>query len=74
MLFHFGDADAYIPADQVDAIRDAVADRDGFTVNVEAAAGHAFDNHESAMFYNAAAAASAWAQTTAFLNRHLPVG
>ncbi len=73
-LFHFGGADPYIPAEQVDAIRDAVADRDGFTVNVEAAAGHAFDNHESEMFYDAAAAASAWEQTTAFLNRHLPVG
>jgi carboxymethylenebutenolidase len=74
MLFHFGGADSYIPAEQVDAIRDAVADRDGFTVNVEPAAGHAFDNHESDMFYDAAAAASAWEQTTAFLNCHLPVG
>ena len=51
VLFHFGDADPYIPAEQVDAISDAMADRDCFTVNVEAAAGHAFDNHEADMFY-----------------------
>jgi carboxymethylenebutenolidase len=73
VLFHFGDADSYIPADQVDAVRAAIEDRDAMILNVEPA-GHAFDNHESEMFWNEAAAASAWEQTTTFLARHLPVG
>ena len=72
VLFHFGDADAYIPSEQVDAIRAAVADREGFTVNTEPA-GHAFDNHHADMFWNEAAASSAWTQTTDFLARHLPM-
>jgi dienelactone hydrolase len=44
----------------------AIADRDGFVVNVEHA-GHAFDNHESEMFWNEAAAKAAWAKTMSFL-------
>ena len=40
-------------------------------LNVEAA-GHAFDNHESEMFYDEAAATAAWAKTMAFLGEHLP--
>jgi carboxymethylenebutenolidase len=73
VLFHFGDADSYIPMEQVEAIRAAAAGRQHITVNVEHA-GHAFDNHESDMFWNEAAARSAWAVTTAFLSRYLPVG
>jgi hypothetical protein len=65
-LFHFGDSDAYIPNDGVEAVAAAIADRDGFVVNVEHA-GHAFDNHESEMFWNEAAAKSAWAKTMSFL-------
>ena len=44
-----------------------------FSLNTEPA-GHAFDNHEAPMFWNEAAAVSAWRETTAFLDRHLPVG
>jgi dienelactone hydrolase len=40
-------------------------------LNVEAA-GHAFDNHESAMFYDEPAATAAWAKTMAFLAEHFP--
>ena len=40
-------------------------------VNVEAA-GHAFDNHEAAMFYDEGAAKAAWAKTMAFLGEHHP--
>ena len=72
VLFHFGDADAYIPSEQLDAIRAAIDGRDLFTLNTEPA-GHAFDNHAAPMFWNEGAAASAWSQTTAFLDRHLPV-
>lgn len=65
-LFHFGDSDAYIPNDGVEAVAAAIIGRDGFVVNVEHA-GHAFDNHESEMFWNEAAAKAAWAKTMSFL-------
>ena len=50
-IFHFGDADPYIPNEEVDAIR--AGDRRparAVELNVEAGAGHAFDNHEAPMF------------------------
>ena len=71
-LFHFGNADPYLPAEGIDALAAAVDGRPGFVVNVEAA-GHAFDNHESEMFYAEAAARAAWSKTMAFLAQHLPV-
>jgi carboxymethylenebutenolidase len=70
-LFHFGNADPYIPNDGVDQVGAALAGHPGFELNVENA-GHAFDNHESEMFYNEAAANAAWAKTMAFLGTHLP--
>ena len=70
-LFHFGNADAFIPNDGVDAVGAAIAGRDGFVLNVENA-GHAFDNHESEMFWNESAAKTAWAKTMAFLGLYLP--
>ena len=68
-LFHFGNADAFIPNDGVEAVGAAIAGREGFTLNVEDA-GHAFDNHESEMFWNADAAKAAWAKTMSFLTEH----
>lgn len=70
-LFHFGNADAYIPNEGVEAIAAAIAGLDRFVVNVENA-GHAFDNHEAEMFYHEASAKAAWAKTMAFLGTHLP--
>jgi carboxymethylenebutenolidase len=70
-LFHFGSDDDYIPTDGVDALAAAIQGRPGFVINVEQA-GHAFDNHESEMFYAASAAGAAWAKTMAFLGEHLP--
>jgi len=72
-LFHFGNADPYIPNDGVEAINAAIAGRPGFVLNVENA-GHAFDNHESDIFWTESAARAAWAKTMAFLGAHLPVG
>ena len=68
-LFHFGNADAYIPNEGVDAVSAAIAGREGYFLNVEDA-GHAFDNHESAILWNEAAAKSAWAKTMSFLTEH----
>ena len=70
-LFHFGDKDAYIPNDGVEQVNAAIAGRPGFVLNVEHA-GHAFDNHESEMFHDEAAATAAWSKTAAFLDEHLP--
>lgn len=70
-LFHFGSNDPYIPSEGVDALGAAIAGRQGFELNVETA-GHAFDNHESEMFYNESAAQAAWSKTMAFLSTHLP--
>jgi carboxymethylenebutenolidase len=70
-LLHFGNADTYIPSEGIDAIGAAIAGHPRFQLNVENA-GHAFDNHESEMFYNESAAQAAWAKTMAFLSTHLP--
>lgn len=65
-LFHFGNNDAFIPNEGVEAIGAAIAGHDGFILNVENA-GHAFDNHESDMFWNESASKAAWAKTMSFL-------
>jgi carboxymethylenebutenolidase len=70
-LFHFGNNDPYIPNEGVDEVAAALAGHPGFVLNVENA-GHAFDNHESSVFYNEAAANSAWSKTMAFLASNLP--
>jgi carboxymethylenebutenolidase len=70
-LFHFGNADAFMADDAVSRVNAAIEGREGFVINVENA-GHAFDNHEAAMFYNEPAAHSAWAKTMAFLSANLP--
>lgn len=71
-LFHFGATDAYIPSEGVEALAAAIDGKPGLVLNIEAA-GHAFDNHESAMFHDEAAAKAAWSKTMAFLTEHLPV-
>ena len=69
-LFHFGANDAYIPIEGVEAVAAAIDGHDRFTLNIEPA-GHAFDNHEAPMFYDEAAASSAWSTTMSFLAQHL---
>jgi carboxymethylenebutenolidase len=68
-LFHFGNSDSFIPNAGVEALSAAIEGRELFIVNVEDA-GHAFDNHESEMFWNADAAKAAWAKTMSFLTEH----
>ncbi len=70
-LFHFGNQDAFIPNEGVEQVGAAIAGREGFVLNVETA-GHAFDNHESEMFWNESAATAAWSKTMAFLSLYLP--
>jgi carboxymethylenebutenolidase len=72
-LFHFGDADAYIPMEGVEKLNAAITGKPGFAINVEHG-GHAFENSDAPMFYDEAAAQSSWAKTAAFLAANLPPG
>jgi len=71
VIFHFGDADAYLPVSEANQIRDAFAGHADTEVHIHAGAGHAFDN-PSPMFHHQAASEEAWPQTADFLKRHLP--
>lgn len=71
-LLHFGGADPFIPNEQLETVIAAVPKHPAIELNVEAGAGHAFDNHEAPMFHNATAAAHAWELTRSFLAAHLP--
>ncbi len=73
MLMHFGGNDPYLPASDIEAIRSATTSMANIEIQVQADAGHAFDNHRSEMFHDADAASSAWTRTAAFLAEHLPL-
>ena len=72
ILFHFGEDDAYISAAQRRAVAHEFAGRRHVELHLHPHAGHAFDNHDSAMFSRPQAAAQAWEQTKAFLEYQLP--
>jgi carboxymethylenebutenolidase len=72
VLFHFGDADPYLPMEEVDRIRAAFASHDNVEIDVQPEAGHAFDNYLAPMFHQPWAAAAAWELTVEFLHRRLP--
>jgi carboxymethylenebutenolidase len=69
--FHFGSNDDFLPMDDVEGLRAATAGMSTVEIHVADGAGHAFDNHRNPMFSNPEAAASAWAETSAFLATHL---
>ena len=73
ILFHFGGADDYIPAEKQEAIRAAFAHHSTTEFHVHEGAGHAFDNDNAPAMHHERAAREAWAQTADFLNRTLPV-
>ena len=73
ILFHFGSADNYIPAEKQQAVKEAFAQHSGTEFHVHEGAGHAFDNHNAAMMHHERAAREAWAETADFLKRTLPV-
>lgn len=74
ILFHFGGADEYIPRGAVERVVQAAADSPVATCHLHEAAGHAFDNHESARFHQARPAVAAWGLSAAFLEYHLRPG
>lgn len=69
-LHHFGDADAFIPAEQVAHIREVV-ESGGADFHLWPGAGHAFDNPAPA-FHHAEASEQAWRTTVAWLAEHFP--
>lgn len=73
-LHHFGTADAFIPTETVEQIRDAVtAGKPRVQFFTYDGAGHAFDN-PSPVFHHERASALAWQRTLIFLGRHLGPG
>ena len=73
IVFHFGEADPYLPVAEAEQIRQAFSGHPRAEVHMHTGAGHAFDN-PSPMFHHAEASREAWPQTAAFLERNLPPG
>jgi len=70
ILFHYGDDDPFIPAEQIDDVERAVAAKPDASIE-RYAAGHAFSNWDAPSMYDEAAAEAAWASTLAFFAQHL---
>lgn len=70
MAFHFAERDAHIPAEQVDAIKAALADRDDVRIDTYADADHGF-NCWARPSYHQRSAALAHGRSLAFLSTHL---
>jgi carboxymethylenebutenolidase len=70
LLMHFGDQDEMMPAEQIDAIRAAFANRIDVEIETYPGVGHAFYNHTRSS-YNASAAALAHQKTLRFLKQFL---
>ena len=71
ILFHFGEADQFLPVDEAEQIRNAFSSHANAEVHMHAGGGHAFDN-PSPMFHHPDCAAEAWQQTVEFLQRRFP--
>ncbi|MFC0625422.1 dienelactone hydrolase family protein [Kribbella deserti] len=71
-LHHFGTADTYIDLETVERIRAAVTGNPETEFLLYEGAGHAFDN-PLPMFHHPEASRQAWARTTEFLKKHLPL-
>jgi carboxymethylenebutenolidase len=72
VIFHFGGADNFLPAEQSERIAAAFASRPDAEMHTQPGAGHAFDNFRAPIFYNADAASAAWPLTADFLKRSYP--
>jgi carboxymethylenebutenolidase len=72
VIFHFGGADNFLPAEQASQIASAFASRPDVETHSQPAAGHAFDNFRAPIFYHADAASAAWPLTEDFLKRAYP--
>jgi carboxymethylenebutenolidase len=72
VMYHYGDADAYIPPKSIDEVQQAVVACPGVEFHRYAApAGHAFSNWDAPSMYHQPAADEAWDRTLGFLAEHL---
>lgn len=70
-LFHYGDSDAYIAAEKIAEVEQAMSGLPGVEFHRYAGAGHAFSNWDAPSMYVEGAADEAWARTLDFFGRHL---
>jgi carboxymethylenebutenolidase len=70
ILFHYGDRDPYIPAEDIDAVEQAMAGRPDATVH-RYDAGHAFSNWDAPSMYDETSSRVAWDRTIEFFDEHL---
>jgi carboxymethylenebutenolidase len=70
VLFHYGARDPYIPAEKIDQVERAFADRSDVVLH-RYDAGHAFSNWDAPTFFDEQAASTAWPRTLSFLAEHL---
>jgi carboxymethylenebutenolidase len=70
VLFHYGAADPYIPAEKIDEVEQAFAGRSDVGLH-RYDAGHAFSNWDAPSLYDEKAASTAWPRTLDFLKSHL---
>jgi carboxymethylenebutenolidase len=73
VLFHFGGDDPFIAREQAEQVGAAAEARAGWECHIHDDAGHAFDNWDAPQFSRPEPARRAWAQTSDFLARTLPV-
>lgn len=71
ILFHYGDADPYIPMSAIEQVAASFAARPNARIEIQPGAGHAFENLLAPRFANPEAAARSWPVTVAFLHEHL---
>ena len=71
VLFHFGAEDGFIGLEAARRVCDVAEQHSGWECHIQPDGGHAFDNHESEMFYRPEPAARAWEITQEFLARNL---
>ena len=65
VMFHYGNNDAFIPANLVADVENAFKDRDDVTIH-RYDAGHAFSNNDAPSMYDETAANEAWQRTLDF--------
>jgi carboxymethylenebutenolidase len=72
VMYHYGEADDFIPAESVDEVEQAVAQCPGVEFHrYPAPAGHAFSNWDAPSMYHEESAEEAWTRTLAFLDGYL---
>jgi carboxymethylenebutenolidase len=72
VMYHYGEADSFIPPQSVDEVEHAVAACPGVEFHRYAEpAGHAFSNWDAPSMYHEPAAQQAWDRTREFLAQHL---